>query len=92
MVLRLQYKVGFVTYTDLLLINIFHQSLKLFRNKTERNSEIASPPGYNPSLVQIHTETNKESDPNHLIIKKSWDLALGPLKQVCNCLITDSYL
>ncbi|XP_014283855.1 ER membrane protein complex subunit 4 [Halyomorpha halys] len=52
------------------------------RNKTDRNSEVASPPGYNPSLVQIHTETNKESDPNHLIIKKSWDLALGPLKQV----------
>lgn len=24
----------------------------------------------------------RESDSNHLIIKKSWDLALGPLKQV----------
>lgn len=24
----------------------------------------------------------RETDSNHLIIKKSWDLALGPLKQV----------
>lgn len=52
------------------------------RNKVDRNSDVASPPGYNPSIVQVHTEISKESDPNHLIIKKSWELALGPLKQV----------
>ncbi|KAG8233410.1 hypothetical protein J437_LFUL013404 [Ladona fulva] len=52
------------------------------RGKQDRNSDLASPPGYNPSVGQVHTETSRESDPNHLIIKKSWDLALGPLKQV----------
>lgn len=29
-----------------------------------------------------HTEISKNSDTTHLIMKKSWDLALGPLKQV----------
>lgn len=55
----------------------------VLRGKTEKNFDIASPPGYNASIVQVSTEISKESDPNHLIIKKSWDLALGPLKQVC---------
>lgn len=27
-------------------------------------------------------ENSRENDSNHLIIKKSWDLALGPIKQV----------
>lgn len=53
-----------------------------YRSKQEKSTDLASPPGYNPSLGQVYTETSKESDPNHLIIKKSWDLALGPLKQV----------
>lgn len=43
---------------------------------------MASPPGYNPSVGQVYTESSKENDSNMLIIKKSWDLALGPLKQV----------
>ncbi|XP_014249692.1 ER membrane protein complex subunit 4 [Cimex lectularius] len=51
------------------------------RSKADR-SDLAAPPGYNPAVSQIHTESSKESDPNHLIIKKSWDLALGPIKQV----------
>lgn len=29
-----------------------------------------------------HTEMSKNTDTSHLIMKKSWDLALGPLKQV----------
>lgn len=53
-----------------------------YRAKADRGPEIPSPPGYNPSAGQNYTETSKESDPNHLIIKKSWDLALGPMKQV----------
>nr|CAD7449079.1 unnamed protein product [Timema bartmani] len=52
------------------------------RNKQDRSTDLASPPGYNPSAGQNYTEVTKESDPNHLIIKKSWELALGPLKQV----------
>ncbi|RZF35925.1 hypothetical protein LSTR_LSTR008495 [Laodelphax striatellus] len=53
-----------------------------YKSKQERSVDVPSPPGYNPALGQVYTETSKESDPNHLIIKKSWDLALGPLKQV----------
>ncbi|XP_021927263.1 ER membrane protein complex subunit 4 [Zootermopsis nevadensis] len=52
------------------------------RSKQDRSSDLASPPGYNPSAGQVYTEVARESDPSHLIIKKSWELALGPLKQV----------
>uniref|UniRef100_A0A1B6LJJ2 ER membrane protein complex subunit 4 n=1 Tax=Graphocephala atropunctata TaxID=36148 RepID=A0A1B6LJJ2_9HEMI len=52
------------------------------RYKQEKSSDLPSPPGYNFSVGQVYTETSKDNDPNHLIIKKSWDLALGPLKQV----------
>ncbi|KAL1124256.1 hypothetical protein AAG570_002026 [Ranatra chinensis] len=52
------------------------------RSKQERAVEVASAPGYNPSVGQVYTETSRQSDSSHLIIKKSWDLALGPLKQV----------
>jgi len=52
------------------------------RPKPDKNAELPSPPGYNPAVSQTHTETSRENDSNHLIIKKSWDLALGPLKQV----------
>jgi hypothetical protein len=52
------------------------------RNKQDKSSDLASPPGYNPSAGQVYTEVAMESDPSHLIIKKSWELALGPLKQV----------
>ncbi|KAJ9600978.1 hypothetical protein L9F63_000873, partial [Diploptera punctata] len=51
-------------------------------SKQDRSSDLASPPGYNPSAGQVYTEVARESDPSHLIIKKSWELALGPLKQV----------
>lgn len=45
--------------------------------------EIPSPPGYTPTGGLFHNvEYMRESDSNLLIIKKSWDLALGPLKQV----------
>ncbi|XP_063236870.1 ER membrane protein complex subunit 4 [Bacillus rossius redtenbacheri] len=52
------------------------------RGKADRSYDLASPPGYNPSAGQNYTEVARESDPNQLIIKKSWELALGPLKQV----------
>lgn len=44
--------------------------------------ELPSPPGYSPSVVQVHTESSRESDTSHLLNKKSWEVALGPLKQV----------
>jgi len=53
------------------------------RTKQDKNVEIPSPPGYTPTGSLFHNvEYMRESDSNHLIIKKSWDLALGPLKQV----------
>ncbi|KAF6207843.1 hypothetical protein GE061_016292 [Apolygus lucorum] len=55
-----------------------------FSNRNRDKAELSSlsPPGFTHSVATVHTEASKESDPNHLIIKKSWDLALGPLKQV----------
>lgn len=50
-----------------------------FRNKT---TDIPSPPGYNLAVGHSHSEVAKDTDQNHLILKKSWDLALGPIKQV----------
>lgn len=54
-----------------------------YRNKQEKNTDIPSPPGYTPTVALFQSvEYLRETDSNHLIIKKSWDLALGPLKQV----------
>lgn len=47
-----------------------------------RSNDLPSPPGYNPSVGQSHMEVTMDTDQNHLILKKSWDIALGPIKQV----------
>ncbi|GAB0097990.1 ER membrane protein complex subunit 4 [Sergentomyia squamirostris] len=57
-------------------------SLDFTSRAVARNAEITSPPGYNPTVGQSHSEVSKETDQNHLIIKKSWDIALAPIKQV----------
>uniref|UniRef100_T1J4X3 ER membrane protein complex subunit 4 n=1 Tax=Strigamia maritima TaxID=126957 RepID=T1J4X3_STRMM len=51
------------------------------RGKSEKTSDLPSPPGFHSSQGQTQVESAKETDP-HLIVKKSWDIALGPLKQV----------
>lgn len=51
------------------------------RSKLEKQLELPSPPGYSSSLGQVHAEASRETDAN-LIVKKSWDIALAPLKQV----------
>jgi len=43
--------------------------------------DLPSPPGYTTGAASTHHESARESDPN-LRIKRSWDVALGPLKQV----------
>lgn len=53
----------------------------MLRTRGER-SELPSPPGYNSSIGNNQIETARENDSARLIIKKSWDLALGPIKQV----------
>lgn len=50
-----------------------------FRNK---NSDFASPPGFNLAAGQSHSEVARDTDQSQLIIKKSWDCALGPVKGV----------
>lgn len=53
-----------------------------FRNKHEKTTETVSPPGYSHLTSFNSFETIKNGKPNKLIIKKSWDIALDPLKQV----------
>ena len=56
--------------------------------------ELPPPPGYSSTgSALVHADASREADPN-LRIKRCWDLALGPFKQVrndfpsrCICLI-----
>jgi hypothetical protein len=57
-------------------------SLDFTRSRYEKSTDNVSPPGYSLSAGQCGTEQSKDSESSRLIIKKSWDLALGPLKQV----------
>ncbi|XP_014212290.1 ER membrane protein complex subunit 4 [Copidosoma floridanum] len=53
------------------------------KNKLEKSVDIAPPPGYMHGVAQAYsTDHSRDSNSNHLIMKKSWDLAIGPLKQV----------
>lgn len=52
----------------------------MYRNRNA--NDLAVPPGYNLSVGQNHNEVAMDNDQNHLILKKSWDIALGPIKQV----------
>lgn len=63
----------------------FKWSLESTRyNRAVATSEttLASPPAYSMSSALNSSEVTKKSDPSHLIKKKSWELALAPLKQV----------
>lgn len=53
----------------------------LAKNKNHNHDNLASPPGYYPNIRQHHGEVTPGRDMS-LIVKKSWDLALAPLKQV----------
>lgn len=50
-------------------------------SKSHNHDNLASPPGYYPSLRHSQNEVGTGRDMG-LIVKKSWDVALGPLKQV----------
>ncbi|XP_018333944.1 ER membrane protein complex subunit 4 [Agrilus planipennis] len=43
---------------------------------------LASPPAYSSSAISSSSEITKKVDTSHLLFKKSWELALGPIKQV----------
>lgn len=44
-------------------------------------NELPSPPGFSASVATTVAEATKEAD-SSLLIKRSWDIALAPLKQV----------
>nr|SVE74521.1 EOG090X0GNX [Daphnia barbata] len=50
-------------------------------NRNKSTCDLASPPGYLPSIATTVAESARESD-SSLLIKRSWDVALQPLKQV----------
>jgi len=52
--------------------------------KEVRQNDVAlNPPGYCPNAVHlVESSANKEADQQHLLMKRAWDLALGPLKQL----------
>ena len=47
------------------------------------SSDLPSPPGYSASINSLHAEAARTTDAS-LRAKRSWDLALGPFKQVKN--------
>lgn len=53
-----------------------------FTARNRNNNDLPSPPGFNQSVGQSNMEVTMDTDQSHLILKKSWDIALGPIKQV----------
>jgi len=53
-----------------------------FNSKSNKNSDFVSPPGYNLTGGQSHSEVSRDTDQSQLIMKKSWDVALGPVKGI----------
>ncbi|KAJ3654823.1 hypothetical protein Zmor_013982 [Zophobas morio] len=56
-------------------------SLDAVRNRSLTEG-LAPPPAYSLSGPAVSSEVSKKTDVSRLITKKSWDLALAPLKQV----------
>ena len=49
--------------------------------------ELPPPPGFSSTgSALVHADASREANPN-LRIKRCWDLALGPFKQVSRCLV-----
>ncbi|XP_076271093.1 ER membrane protein complex subunit 4 [Rhynchophorus ferrugineus] len=55
------------------------ENVKTYRVAAEA---LPSPPAYSTSTVSNASEVSKNTNVSRLITKKSWDLALAPLKQV----------
>jgi len=50
------------------------------RSSWSSSSELPAPPGYSSSSTSVAAEATRPTDPT-LKAKRSWDLALGPIKQ-----------
>ncbi|CAH3153916.1 unnamed protein product [Porites lobata] len=46
-----------------------------------QHSDLPSPPGFKRENQSQHVES-REANSTHLVAKKSWDIALGPFKQI----------
>lgn len=44
-------------------------------------SDLPAPPGYCPSNISVQSDVTNQTD-NNLLIKKCWEVALAPIKQV----------
>lgn len=45
-------------------------------------SDLPAPPGYSPSISLSQSDVTNQTDNNNLLIKKCWEVALAPIKQV----------
>ena len=52
-----------------------------FRQNTSGSGGGSVPPGFSSSTSSLHAEASRSADPA-LRAKRSWDVALGPIKQV----------
>lgn len=52
-----------------------------FNARAHSSLELPAPPGYSTTAALVHANEARDADPN-LKIKRCWDLALGPFKQV----------
>ncbi|KAK4879227.1 hypothetical protein RN001_007373 [Aquatica leii] len=57
-------------------------STRCNRLNSMNESTLPAPPAYSTSSILSNNEVAKKTDTGHLIIKKSWELALAPIKQV----------
>ena len=55
-------------------------SLDYSRNSKTNPQDLPCPPGFSTSINALHAEASRQSDAT-LKAKRSWDLALGPIKQ-----------
>ncbi|CAG4998557.1 unnamed protein product [Parnassius apollo] len=60
----------------------FKWALDFSQKSRTSASDLPSPPGYSQATNANYSESSKDTDSNLLLIKKLWDVALGPLKQV----------
>lgn len=51
-------------------------------NKRSHHDNLPSPPGYNPNLIRQSQGEGSQQRDMTLVNKKSWDIALAPLKQI----------
>ncbi|VDP40037.1 unnamed protein product [Soboliphyme baturini] len=49
--------------------------------KENRAASVSNPPGFTPGAVQVADSGARDGD-KHLLSKRAWDIALGPLKQL----------